>query len=406
MHMRFIGYVILCVALVLLALVLYVASGKKGSPLLFSPTQLLGSTWNHYKEEYLEPETGRTLDKQRDNVTTSEGQSYTMLRAVWQGDKPTFDRSWTWTKDNMLHEDDWLFAWIFGQREDGSYGVLEERGGHTTASDADQDIALALIFAYARWQDPAYIGEARRILDDIWEKEVLVIGGRPYLAANDKEKTSASPAALINPSYLAPYAYRIFALVDSHHPWGRLVDSSYNVIERSIDSPLDKPASAGLVPDWVRIDKESGEIAVAGGELTTNFGYDALRTPWRLALDYRWYRDQRAEALLSKMRFLSQEWKKRGELSTTYGHDGAVVADYEAPAFYGGTIGYFAVADRGLAQDVYERKLAFLYDSDTNAWKERLSYYDDNWAWFGIALYNNLLPNLSANLPASAFLTP
>jgi hypothetical protein len=29
-------------------------------------------------------------------------------------------------------------------------------------------------------------------------------------------------------------------------------------------------------------------------------------------------------------------------------------------------------------------KLAFLFDSGTNTWKERLSYYDDNWAWFGI----------------------
>jgi hypothetical protein len=36
-----------------------------------------------------------------------------------------------------------------------------------------------------------------------------------------------------------------------------------------------------------------------------------------------------------------------------------------------------------------------LFSPDSNTWKITLGYYDDNWAWFGIALYNNLLPNLA-----------
>jgi endoglucanase len=69
---------------------------------------------------------------------------------------------------------------------------------------------------------------------------------------------------------------------------------------------------------------------------------------------------------------------------------------------YGATIGYFMVSDPKAAKDIYAKKLAYLWDADKNAWKETLSYYDDNWAWFGIALYNNLLPNLAATLPPSA----
>ncbi|MDB5225203.1 MAG: hypothetical protein JWL87_155 [Candidatus Adlerbacteria bacterium] len=406
MRLKFVGYLLLGAALLVLLAVIYLSSDRSRIPLMFSPTQILGATWGHYKEEYLEPGTNRTLDKQRENVTTSEGQSYTMLRAVWQGDKETFDASWTWTKDNLLHDDDWLFAWIFGKRSDGSYGVLAERGGNSTASDADQDIALALIFAYARWQDPAYIGEARRILDDIWEKEVIMIQGKPYLAANDLEKFSSSETAIINPSYLAPYAYRIFAVVDSNHAWEGLIDTSYDVIGRSIELPLGAPESAGLAPDWVRINKATGELTPTGGDLTTNFGYDALRMPWRLALDYQWNKEERARETLSRMSFLSRQWKERGTLSTTYSHDGTVLGDYETPAFYGGVIGYFIVADKAAARNVYEQKLGSLYNPDTNDWKQRLSYYDDNWAWFGIGLYHNLLPNLSDNLPASAFLTP
>jgi endoglucanase len=70
---------------------------------------------------------------------------------------------------------------------------------------------------------------------------------------------------------------------------------------------------------------------------------------------------------------------------------------------YGGTIGYFILSASSTAADIYSRKLAFLYDPGADKWKEPLSYYDDNWAWFGIALYNNLLPNLAAQVPFSSF---
>jgi endoglucanase len=402
----FIIYLIAGVLVVAGAGAWYVLAHKGDRALIFSPTQVLGATWLHYKEQYLEQGSGRTLDKSRDNVTTSEGESYTMLRAVWQGDRATFDQSWGWTKDNLLHDDDWLFSWLFGQRDDGSYGVLAAQGGEHSASDADQDIALALVFAYARWQDPAYIGEARRILDDIWDKEVITVNGKPYLAANDLEKFSSSDSAIINPSYLAPYAYRVFALVDSAHPWGELVDTSYDVLSRSMDEPLGSVVSAGLPPDWVRINKTTGALLAPGGELQTSFGFDALRVPLRLALDYEWYADPRAKELLGKMSLLSGQWKSAGALAATYAHDGSIVQNFETPAMYGGTIGYFLFADPALAKDVYEKKLGFLYNSDTNDWKQRLSYYDDNLAWFGIGVYNHLLPNLVANLPAAAYLTP
>ena len=40
-----------------------------------------------------------------------------MLRAVWMGDKQTFDQSWTWTKDNLQHKTtDHLFSWLFGKQ--------------------------------------------------------------------------------------------------------------------------------------------------------------------------------------------------------------------------------------------------------------------------------------------------
>lgn len=398
---RLIGYILVGTGIILGGAALYFAT-HRNVPLVFSPTQLLGATWNQYKTEYIEEGTYRALDRQRQNITTSEGQSYSMLRSVWMGDKAAFDASWQWTKDNLRRPNDSLFAWLFGRRSDGTYGVLSSQGGDTTASDADQDIAMALVFAYARWQDRVYLDEARAIISDIWELEVFTTAdGTPYLAANNYEKFSADPSAIVNPSYLSPAAYRIFAQVDPEHPWMRLVDSSYALLNTSMDTPLGG-SSAGLPPDWVRVNKRTGAVTLPSGELTTNFSYDALRTPWRVALDYQWYGDDRALATLKKMSFLSDAWREDGKISSSYTHDGSVIASEEVPAMYGGTIGYFMFAEPELAKQIYETKLQYLFNPGTNAWKELLSYYDDNWAWFGIGLYNKLLPNLAASLPQSA----
>lgn len=397
-----ISIALITAAAVIVTFVAYRNSGKSDETLVFSPGQVLGGLWNGYKDEYLEPGTLRTLDKQRDNITTSEGQSYTLLRAVWMSDKPTFDTSWQWTKDNLQHDDDRLMSWLFGMRPDGTYGVLDSRGGQNSASDADGDIALALVFAYARWQEPRYLGDARALLDDIWDKEVVTIRGTPYLAANDLEKASTNPTIIVNPSYLSPASYRLFAKVDPAHDWNGLADSSYDLINATLDAPLDAGNSAGLPPNWVKVDRATGAVsAVNDPELTTNFGYDAFRMPWRLALDYQWFGTARAKETLERMSFLSREWRKDGKLAAEYTHAGKPVTAAESPAMYGAVIGYFSVADPELARDVYERKLSYLFDAGKNDWGQPLGYYDSNWAWFGIALYTQQLPNLAAGLPAN-----
>ncbi len=403
MGLRITGFVLLCTALFIVATVLYRNSGRADIPLVFAPSQILDATWMRYRDAYVEKSSGRTVDPMRDNVTTSEGQSYTMLRAVWLGDKVTFDQSWKFAKESLQHKDDSLFSWLYGKRSNGSYGVLTDKGGSTSASDADIDIALALIFGYSRWQHPLYINDARAIVSDIWEKEVIEINGTYYLTANNLGKTSTTNTVLLNPSYFSPHAYRIFAKIDPKHPWMKLVDSSYKVLQKSIVSPLD--ASHGsLPPDWIALNKKSGALSPTyQTNLSTNYGYDAMRVPWRIALDWQWNHDMRAKDVLGHMVPLADSWAQKGILTATYNHSGAPVETYESPAMYGGAIGYFMLTNPNEAKKVYTNKLVYLFDPDTNDWKRRLSYYDDNWAWFGIGLYNNLLPNLSVNLPTTAY---
>ncbi len=399
MKRRTVGSLLLICAIIILGIVAYYNNSKREEAIVFTQRAILVSTWNSYKNNYLEPGTFRTIDKQKDNITTSEGQSYTMLRAVWMDDKIIFDQTWKWTKDNLGRDNDNLFAWLFGQRPNGSYGILTSQGGNNTASDADSDIATALLFAYARWSDEKYLAEAKLIINDIWEKEVVTINGKPYLAANNIEKTSTSDFIVVNPSYFAPYSYRMFAEVDPDHPWMRLVDTSYEVLEKSTEGSLGGKESANLPPNWIVIDKRTGAIKPSPvANLETHYGYDAIRVPWRIAVDWEWYEEPRAKALLDKFSLLAQEWRKQKVLYTVYSHDGQPVAEQESPAHYGTSLGYFMVHNPKLARDVYTKKLAILYSPDTQSWKKPLSYYDDNWAWFGLALYSKQLPNLFATI--------
>ncbi|MEX0672722.1 MAG: glycosyl hydrolase family 8 [Candidatus Paceibacterota bacterium] len=368
--------------------------------IIYSNRDVMNGLWENYKNDYLEAGTHRTLDRERGNITTSEGQSYTMLRAVWMDDKETFDNNWRWTKDNLRRDgEDHLFSWLFGQREDGSYGVLDEHGGHNTASDADTDIALALALAYGRWQDEQYLIEARQVITDIWNKEVIVINGDPYLLANNVEKTLPKNSVIVNPSYLAPYAYKIFAQIDEdpEHRWNDLASHSYEIIERSMEQPLNTETSAVLPPDWIEIDTTTGEIIASDNpDLTTNFGFEALRTPWRLALDWQWFQDERSKELLEKMDFLGTQWRSEKKLQASYGHDGTIIDNFESASMYAGTLGYFMVADPESAEEIYTEKMINLYNPTWYAWKDDPGYYGTNWRWFSVGLYNELLPNYTA----------
>jgi endoglucanase len=399
MNYKTFGIICLLAALALLLTIFYHRSTRSQIPLVFSSRDMLVTIWDNYKKNYIESSTSRTLDHQHDDITTSEGQSYTMLRAVWNDDQATFNQSWQWTQHFLKQSNSNLFSWLYGKRPDGTYGVRTDLNGQNSASDADSDIALALVFAYSRWQDKAYLDSARAVINDIWNHEVVMIQGKPYLAADDLEKNLTTPTIVVNPSYFSPATYKIFATIDPTHPWTKLADVSYQVLSASMHSKLDKPQTVNIPPDWILINRTTGEITPGNqSNLSTNFAFDAMRVSWRIALDWQWYQDPRAKNILGDMSFLKNQWDTRHLLDAGYSHDGQTVNNFESPAFYGASMGYFLVEDAQDANAIYDAKLRALYNPDTNAWKNKLSYYDDNWAWFGLAMYHNYLPNLAAGI--------
>lgn len=386
---KYLGYFLLMAGFLIILAVFYVNSRVGDETRTFSTYTVLSSSWEKYKTEFINSD-GRVIDHTQQGITTSEGQSYALLRAVFLDDKTTFDKVWHWTKDDLQKRGDNLFAWKWGKLQDGSYGFLEN-GGFNSASDADTDIALALILAGQRWHNDTYTNEAKTVLSDIWDKETDIAAGKRYLIAGPWAKDSGQ--IIVNPSYFAPYAWRIFAKVDTKHDWNSMVDPAYDLLNRISSSPLDKDKSVGLPPDWVAVHKETGEVMPATmANFSSNYSYDAMRVPWRVALDYQWNKDPKAyDYLKNNFAYLSETYQNTGQLPDTISHNGATQNVKESPAMYATALGYFSVVNKNLANKIYEEKVIALYSNDTNSFRKDLPYYDQNWLWFGTALYNGYL---------------
>ncbi|MBI2590263.1 MAG: hypothetical protein HYW33_00060 [Candidatus Blackburnbacteria bacterium] len=387
---KILGLTCILLATLILVYVIYNKSENTKTTRAFSNYTLISSAWEKYKGQFIQND-GRIIDYSQSAITTSEGQSYALLRAVWSDDKDAFDIVWKWTKENLKRKDDNLFGWKWGQRQDKTFGFLEN-GGENSASDADTDIALSLILAGRRWGDQSYIEQAKPILADIWAKEVVSFKGKNYLSAGNWANLPGE--IVLNPSYFSPYAWRLFAQVEttsSTRDWNSLVDPAYTILETTRDSKLDKASAVGLPPDWISIDKLTGELkipTIAG--LTTNYSYDAMRIPWRIAVDYQWNKEERSlNYLLSAFKKLRDDYLQTGKLGTSYSHEGNIINHTESPLMYSTALGYFKSTDSNLAKKTYQEKIIQLYSNDTNSFKEEIPYYEQNWLWFGAALYNN-----------------
>lgn len=352
------------------------------------PSTILRTTWESYKQHFIQ--SGRVIDPYRDKITTSEGQSYALLRSVWLDDREAFDEILAWTNEYLLNSDG-LYAWKYGENEQGINTILDAG----SASDADQDIALALLFAHKRWGDQSYLVEAKQVTSAIWQNEVKEMGGRYYLLAgtwgNDKD------GILTNPSYMSPFIYRIFQEVDPEHEWISLVDTSYEVLELCSSSDLDVESPVFLAPEWCQITEEGEAIVPTEAGLTsTDYSYNAFRIPWKMALDYKWNDEPRALDYLRRMSFIREEWQNQQKLLVAYTHEGEVADNYESVAAYATNLALFELLDNKQANSIYLDKIkSKLYEDETQTyWEDPGNYYTQNWAWFGTALYTNQLPNL------------
>ncbi|MGD1853862.1 MAG: glycosyl hydrolase family 8 [Leptolyngbyaceae cyanobacterium] len=349
------------------------------------------TTWDNYRDRFIQTD-GRVIDWEIDDQrTTSEGQAYAMLRAVVIDDPETFDRVLTWGEENLARRDndillDHLWAWKWGP--DAAPGAAEKWGilDENFATDADIDAVTALIIAARRWQKTAYLELAKTKLSDIWELSTADISlendlsGR-YLLPGPLEAFHPEPELwYLNPSYFAPYAFRLFAQIDPGRDWLELVHTGYRMLEESA-----KVSDLGLPSDWVLLHSDTPHYREmpATALIKSVYGFDAYRVWWRVALDLSLFESAPAGHYLSEhLTPLLERWQQSQQLPAQIDLAGEAMVDYGATSQYAMVYPAVRHLDVNIARSIRESKLSLA--NPNTFWDGDSAYYTQNLAWLGL----------------------
>lgn len=338
-----------------------------------TPTMVLAD-WKPYVSAFIQSD-GRVIDRAGDDVSTSEGQSYAMIRAVWCDDRETFDKVLVWTRDNLQAGDPVrLPGWRWGRRPDGTWGVLDAN----SAADADQWMAWALVLAGDRWKEPRYTEQALGLLARIWNDETTLAGPRRVLLPGAWEQGKS--VLKLNPSYWLPFTWRTFARADKDHDWTSLIDGAYHLLE-ACRSP------SGLPPDWCWVERESGRVvAPPDGESERSvFGFEAFRIGWTLAAEVRWHQDPRARKQLEPFGALADRWRTERAIPAVILPDGSARHAWGYLGLYGALLPAWAEVRPADVEELFRAEIRAAQDPAVAR-----DYYAHNWVWFGLALWSGL----------------
>jgi len=385
---------------------------------------ILRKTWEGIKKRNVDAYSTGLVHRPKSNSpddAVSEGVSYGMFLALYANDQTYFNKIWNAGEQFMWNSSGGYYDW----RRNSTGGNMGDSG---PASDAEQDIALLLIFAdqlvkngiwksYTSTKGATYDQRARSILQTI--RGSMIDQGK-YLKPGHWGGTGT-----LNPGYFAPAFYRIFGEFEPEHKatWNALINGSYEVIAKS------PGYSKGLIPDW----------STSSGGSTGGAGYnayfdgdalyrDAIRVYWRLATDYLWYGEPKAKTFLDNaIKFLESKggpgsanfFDMNGNLlpaadteTLGIGKQNIVRTRREHSQL---TMGMWAAAAMGsggitLAEDYSDELLKF-YKSGTDYWgyatdpaggtEDTLHnemYFDQFLAWFGASLLGGAFTNVWEDL--------
>jgi endo-1,4-beta-D-glucanase Y len=288
--------------------------------------------------------------------TVSEGIAYGMLIAAYHGDQPLFDGLFEYARARF-----------------GGTGLMHWKinaegrvAGAGAASDADIDMAIALIMAHKLWGKP-YDDLAKRMIGAIYEYEIEP--GTLVMKPGD----GWGGSLVTNPSYFDPAYFKIFAQYTGDKRWLAVVDKTYRMLEL-VGS---HNRGTGLVPDWM-----TAGAGPAKGQ-SYDYKWDATRVPLRIARDAAWFCDARAVKVLAP---LNDFFKKQGPLSIGDGYklDGTKFSSVHSAAFVG------PVA----ASSLFSDDEAFR----TTLWKDLVKlwgggYYSNHLRHLSLLFVTGLFPN-------------
>ncbi|WP_194756409.1 glycosyl hydrolase family 8 [Aliidiomarina indica] len=218
---------------------------------------------------------GRVIDfSDPRSISTSEGQAYGMWFALLADDPTTFSALLEWAEDNLARGQlgDQLPAWLWGQRENESWGVLD----HNPAIDADIWMTFALYAAAERWQRPRYRALANRMSQLILSastkqlEEYRVLLPAPFGFEHDDY-------LIVNPSYFSLTLFDGLAVYAQENAWRDITASSRHIFTALANE------DSGAIPDWLAVDRSlaivaNEQLSAAHQESVSRGSYDAIRS--------------------------------------------------------------------------------------------------------------------------------
>ncbi|MFA6062476.1 MAG: cellulose synthase complex periplasmic endoglucanase BcsZ [Gallionella sp.] len=223
--------------------------------------------WESFKKNFID-EDGRVVDNNSsDRRTTSEGQAYALFFALVANDRPTFDKLFNWTELNLAEGDltTRLPAWLWGKRETGEWGVLDDN----SASDADLWLSYTAGEAGRLWTDRRYVAMSSLLAHRILNTETTETANLGLVLLPGSSGFQEGGQVRLNPSYLPLQLMRWFAHRSADPRWDALTNSSLQVIVNA--------SAQGYAPDWTLYDDKQGFAPVPETDKRGIGSYDAIR---------------------------------------------------------------------------------------------------------------------------------
>jgi endoglucanase len=300
---------------------------------------------------------GRVVRLDEGGDTVSEGQGYALLLSVAVDDEERFRKIWAWTRAE-LQRPDALFSWLW---RDG------EVRDAMSASDADVEIAWALLLASERFDDPQLHQEARRIAGAVLDRATRRVDGELVLTAGP---WAAGEPATVNPSYFIPSAFEALARETGDDRWLEVDRSGTRLVEALTEG------GRSLPPDWAATDGDGSVRPIGGpdGDRQPTYALDAARIPIRYASSCRRADRELAAALWVPLQRLEADGER-----VAYDLEGRTSSAGSNPlGLVGAAAAAVASGDDVAARTLLDGALALSDRAPT--------YYGDAWVALGLSL--------------------
>ena len=335
--------------------------------------------YRQWKNKYISEDSSgnyfvRVDDAIAHTYSVSEGQGYGMLVTVMMAGadpdaKKIFDGLFRYCKSHPSKRHPLLMSWKQSFNHPGLQG--------SAATDADIDIAYALILAHAQWKSDTtehYIEYAKSMIKAIKEQDIHP-NTFALLLSNDVEKDSRDFDDMRVSDFI-PEAFSVFGHLDGGEVWYKVNNHNYLLFQKmqSQFSP-----GVGLLPDFIQHISTRPRPVKANyleSSLDGAYNYNACRFPWRIATDFIVHGDNRAKQLLTTL----NDWIRSttnnipDNISAGYYLNGTDVSsrNFEALSF----IGSFAVS--AMVDSKNQVWLNALWDYLNGFGLKEFDYYDNS----------------------------